>query len=88
MSGNFSDKIPQESPGYSRASAFVTAKIGTRTEQAISGGNHSIWIHPTLKRGLPLANSKKVARLFDARPQRLPRDLPNKEMAAPVSGLE
>ncbi|MBI1760772.1 MAG: restriction endonuclease [Acidobacteria bacterium] len=64
MSNGFPYKIPQESPGYPQASAFITEKIAAMIAHSIVSGGNLIFIHTNLKRGLPLENINKVAGPF------------------------
>ena len=64
MKEPFKLKIPQESPDYAQASAYVIEKISAVIQTAIAAGNNRIFIHTNLKRGLPLENINKVAGPF------------------------
>jgi hypothetical protein len=57
-------KIPQESPNYSKHSAFVVERIASIMQDAIDNGRNRIFIHTNLRRGLPLENINKVAGPF------------------------
>jgi hypothetical protein len=57
-------KIPQESEGYNKITAFVTKSIESMIQNAIQNRENQITIDTNLKLGLPMENINKIAGPF------------------------